>query len=306
MPNRLFQQGKSAIYAHVGGPNRRYKTRQDYISTWHKFAAHCNQDGIECAEQLTVSTIEDFAELLSLKSASTQHNYHSRISIVIGRIRPDLQIPSRKDLDIPDRTYLRTRPVPNHSDVLRLIDYLSESNQWRFKLMVELAYWGGLRRREAMLLPLYQARKRAIADKNLEVRFGTKGGAGHAVIRDVPINTQLRQILLEASNYGLSDNLIPQDNTRAQFSNAVSNNLLPILKNFNIPKLHDLRCAYACRRYEKILGVPAPILGGEAVKYSIERDRLLAILSRELGHGRVQVMTSYVGSFRVKREENNE
>jgi len=299
MPNRLFQQGKSAIYAHVGGPNKRYKTREDYIATWGIFSRFCAGEEIYCKESLTRSIIEDFIEMSSTKSASTQHNYLSRISNVVARLRPDINIPTAKELGIPNRKYGRTQPIPEHEDVTRLLNYLDDTRQWRFKLIVELAYWGGLRRRETMLLPLYQARKRMNLGLDLEVRFGTKGGAGHSVERNVPSNPELSKALTESTYYELEENLIPGHLTRAQYSNIVSNSLLPILKKFNVQKLHDLRSAYACRRYEQLLGVKAPICGGIVPKSSNDRDSLLKKLSRELGHGRIQVITSYVGSFKV-------
>jgi integrase len=301
MSNRLYQQGKSAVYAHVGGPDSRYKTRDDYLSTWGKFSTFCTSIGITCAEELTSTAIIEFAEAHADLSAATQHNYHSRVSIVVGRLRPDLDIPTRKQLGIPNRRYGRLIPPPNHDDVMCLVDFLEETKQWRFKLLVELAYWGGLRRKEAILLPLYQARKRARLHKDLEVRFGTKGGAGHGTERNVPFNASLRNAINASAMYELGENLIPDNENRVQFSNHVSNHLLTMLKQFNIACLHDLRSAYACRRYEQLLGAKAPVLGGSPVQASEDRDKLLKELSKELGHGRIQVLSSYVGSLKGLR-----
>lgn len=64
----------------------------------------------------------------------------------------------------------------------------------------------------------------------------------------------------------------------------------------NLKGFHELRAAYACERYEQITQHHAPINGGRC--YSIDRrlDREARMqTSQELGHGRIEVVATYLG-----------
>ena len=70
--------------------------------------------------------------------------------------------------------------------------------------------------------------------------------------------------------------------------------------NAGLSKMHGLRHAYAQRRYAELTGWPAPQAGGPSrteltpVQQQVDRQARL-VVSRELGHGRSQVTSVYLG-----------
>lgn len=59
---------------------------------------------------------------------------------------------------------------------------------------------------------------------------------------------------------------------------------------------HELRAAYACERYEQITQHRAPINGGCCYESDRNLDRdARKHVSYELGHGRIDVVSAYLG-----------
>lgn len=64
----------------------------------------------------------------------------------------------------------------------------------------------------------------------------------------------------------------------------------------NLKGFHELRAAYASERYEQITQHRAPINGGECCQLDKPLDReARRQISYELGHGRIDVVASYIG-----------
>jgi hypothetical protein len=59
-----------------------------------------------------------------------------------------------------------------------------------------------------------------------------------------------------------------------------------------------MRAAYACERYQQLTGVAAPIIAGERMVDKEDDKSARQVLAHELGHGRVDVISSYIGSSR--------
>ena len=57
-----------------------------------------------------------------------------------------------------------------------------------------------------------------------------------------------------------------------------------------------MRAAYACERYETLTGFAAPVVAGERLASKALDQHTRTILSQELGHGRTEVIASYIGS----------
>ncbi len=67
----------------------------------------------------------------------------------------------------------------------------------------------------------------------------------------------------------------------------------------SIKGFHELRAAYACRRYEQITGHPAPVILKRQLlseKEKGEDEKARRIISHELGHNRIEITNSYLGS----------
>lgn len=71
--------------------------------------------------------------------------------------------------------------------------------------------------------------------------------------------------------------------------------------------LHGLRHEYAVRRFEELTGLPAPVLRqAPLAAYAARMDAVRSArgqIAAELGHGRAQVASAYLGALPILREE---
>jgi integrase len=65
---------------------------------------------------------------------------------------------------------------------------------------------------------------------------------------------------------------------------------------------HGLRHQGAAEDFERLTGAAPPVAGGPAVDADLDRRARLEISSR-LGHGRVQIVSAYLGSSAVMRSK---
>lgn len=150
----------------------------------------------------------------------------------------------------------------------------------------------GLREKEASLLNYQSALQQAKDDGSVKVIYGTKGGRP----REVPITCPEIQIsVLEygADIQGGHFSIIPESKTWKQFRDSEIKKTRDVLKVNGIANLKDLRACYGCNRYKDIIGILAPVLGGQAPKEEDLRARM--IISLELGHNRTDILNSYIG-----------
>ena len=68
------------------------------------------------------------------------------------------------------------------------------------------------------------------------------------------------------------------------------------LKLYGLNNRHDLRAAYACERYKIITGMDAPVLSGKRESSKSIDRKAREMIARELGHNRIDVVASYLGS----------
>jgi len=132
----------------------------------------------------------------------------------------------------------------------------------------------------------------------LHLKEGTKGGR----TRMVPVETQEQKRWLEVAIQEASTNR----QGRLQYKEGITleqarNHLQSILRLCGLTKdqtgltVHGLRHSYACNLYREFTGEPAPIQGGGIVDAELDR-RARREISLRLGHGRISVTTSYLGS----------
>lgn len=162
----------------------------------------------------------------------------------------------------------------------------------RASLLLQAAF--GLRREEAMK---FQPKTAIRADHIALQASWTKGGRA----RTVPITTlEQRQVLEHVAKLASGNgSLIP-----AQFS------YVEHLKRFEYQTLkaefrntHGLRHNYAQARYKALTGQPCPLAGGkkwaDMTPKEREADRTARYrISAELGHGRLEITNTYLGSAR--------
>lgn len=198
----------------------------------------------------------------------------------------------RHDCQIDQRSAIRETPPTglDRSQLERGYTALSE----RGAAVAELAREFGLRTKESSLLDAKSTLRDALARGVIAISSGTKGGRD----REIPITAPERQIaVLEraASAQGSARGVMPPDKNWKSWRENGLRQTRETLQQHGIERLHDLRSAYACERYETLTGGHlAPCLGGSAPR---ELDRAARLqIAQELGHGRTDITNSYLGS----------
>lgn len=184
-------------------------------------------------------------------------------------------------LGVAERRY-----VTNVSKARELGTGLEQITDVHVRMSLQLQAAFGLRREEAIKFqPSYADRGDHIALKG----SWTKGGRE----RTVPITTtEQRDALHAAHRLAGTGSLIPA-NQRHVYDGQC--------KAVGLSHMHGLRHQYAQSRYETLTGRPPPAAGGPlATELSptqrIEDRHARQIISRELGHERVQITAIYLGS----------
>lgn len=150
--------------------------------------------------------------------------------------------------------------------------------------------------REAILIDAKKSLKQAKQKGHVDIRKGTKGGRGKKVERLIESNKRIMFALeLSVKIQGKRTSFIPNDERLITFYRRIHNVALPILKEFDIAKIHDLRAAFACDEYEHELGIEAPVINGKSVNKTPEIKEKLKNISRKLGHNREYIIDSYCG-----------
>ncbi len=158
----------------------------------------------------------------------------------------------------------------------------------RMSLRLQAAF--GLRREEAIKF------QPGFADQGDHLRLKAswcKGGRP----REIPIRTtEQRQLLNECHKLAGVGSLIPPERTYIQQRRVYERHAA----RAGLSALHGLRHAYAQDRYQELTGHPAPACGGPASRVLAPEQRALdhqarLQVSRELGHEREQITTTYLG-----------
>ncbi|MNM94198.1 hypothetical protein D3C81_1065940 [compost metagenome] len=93
-----------------------------------------------------------------------------------------------------------------------------------------------------------------------------------------------------------SRNLLAPNESYLDFQREIVRPARDILHTHNLKGFHELRAAYACERYEQITHHLAPINGGRCRRLDPRLDREARLqISYELGHGRIDVVSAYIG-----------
>ena len=158
------------------------------------------------------------------------------------------------------------------------------------RLSLELQRTFGLRREEAIKFrPAYADR----GDHLLLKASWTKGGKARAI----PIrNATQREVIDRVRNLVENGSLIPADRSFIEQLRLYVRQSM----NAGLSKMHGLRHAYAQQRYLELTGRPCPVAGGPKIRTLNDADKTIdararEIISQELGHERVAVLSIYCG-----------
>ncbi|MCC8555238.1 integrase domain-containing protein [Xanthomonas hortorum pv. vitians] len=188
-------------------------------------------------------------------------------------------------LGVTERRY-----VTNISKACELGASLEQVTDPHVRISLQLQAAFGLRREEAIKFqPSYADRGNHIALKGSWAKGGRE--------RTVPVTTsEQRDVLLAAHRLATTGSLIPPHKTYIQQRHVYDGQC----KAAGLSHMHGLRHQYAQSRYETLTGWPAPAAGGPPVRTLSDTQRTQdtaarQIISRELGHERLQVTAVYLG-----------
>jgi integrase len=314
---RNFGYGRQLSYA---GPQAlkdmfgdgHYGTVKAHCDRWLAFVRWCRSKqgpGINDARQIDRKVLADYAAYIrdvvrrGGLAVSTAQNRLSSVNRTMAALRGDqhVKLPSPSKALGMQRSGVR-HSVPQGQDreqVKQIVDALCRHHQLRAAAIVLLTRATGMRLREAILADLPRLSREAEACGKINIQDGTKGGrAGASAPRWIAVDEHVQSALGFAQwvSPESSRNLIAPHESYLNVLQEIIRPARDILHAHNLKGFHELRAAYACERYEQITQHRAPINGGHCCQLDRNLDReARRQISYELGHGRIDVVSAYVG-----------
>ncbi|HBO3266966.1 TPA: integrase domain-containing protein [Pseudomonas aeruginosa] len=307
---QLSYAGPQALKDMFGGGH--YGTVKAHCDRWKAFVKWCRSEqgpGINDARQIDRKVLADYAEHLREVvgrgdlAVSTAQNRLSSVNRTMAALRGDqcVRLSSPSTALGMLRNGIR-HSVPQGQDrdqVKEIVNTLCRNHQQRAAAIVLLARATGMRLREAILADLSRLSREAEVFDKINIQDGTKGGrAGASAPRWIAVDDHVRGALgfaRQVSPAGSRNLVAPHES----YLDVLQDHVRPardILHAHNLKGFHELRAAYACERYEQITQHRAPINGGQCCQLDQHLDReARRRISYELGHGRVDVVATYIG-----------
>lgn len=297
--------GKQALRDRYG--NGHYGTVAGHSERWRRFVAWCrDEQEIRDARAVDNEIVQLYGQSLKDKvdagmSQAYAQNLLSTVNVVLESMRGDRQVHVAPVALVGQRSRIRTDPPVglDRKAVRQCAEQLRQNGHERVAATVEVARALGLRLKEASMLNARVALGQVKKHGAVNITAGTKGGRGQRVDRWVPVSGAAIGCLVRAANaQGKGRNLIPSNLTWKQWYSRVHHVWASVRDDFGLKKIHDLRAAYACDRYQQLTGSAAPAVAGQlCVDRSTDRAARLTI-AQELGHARDDVVATYIGGAR--------
>lgn len=274
-------------------------TNSDRWNAFKNWACHQN---VKKMENVTQELVKQYGQELAVQvkcgdlSASTAQNYVSAVNSVLSLATKGqwASISPTKGCGIPQRSAVRqdTPGALDRSAYSRAVESVRTQEGARAAAVVELARELGLRSKEASLLDARAALIEAREQGTVTITEGSKGGRQ----REVPISSagQVAALQRAAEAQGEARAVMPPGENWQTWRQGGLRESRDLVQLHTGGGLHDLRTTYACQRYETLTGHAAPCVGGEIQDRSADLAARLEI-SSELGHGRTEVVSAYVG-----------
>ncbi|RMD96632.1 MAG: hypothetical protein D6816_18650 [Bacteroidetes bacterium] len=281
-----------------------YQTKRDQVGRFGQFEIWVKERGVGRLEYVTRELVIEYGRELAarvdageLKPATAQN--------LLSAVNTSMKAASRgqwrsvsptRECGIASRSQVRKVPPPELAQARAAIAEL-EQHDSRGAAIAALALEFGLRSKEASLINAKALLKQARAQERVTISKGTKGGRA----RKVPIMKpeHMKALELAAEVQGRDRSLIPSDKTWAQWRNSDLRKIREaIADRLGCRGLQDLRSSYAVNRYQDLTGKPAPVVaGGRQTDRETDREAR-QVITEELGHGRTDVLASYVGGVK--------
>lgn len=292
--------GKAARFAmnrEASSGDASFSTAATVGDRFAQFSEFAKDEGLRRLEEITPELVTTYGQGLAdqvadgTMAASYAQNLVSAVNTVMrAATRGEWKsVSPTRTCGIANRSNVRETPAASIDRVK--FEAAKEAMTSRGQAITDLARDLGLRSKEACLINARGALNEARATGRVTIVDGTKGGR----LREVPI-TQERQIAsLEhaAMVQGEARSMITESQSWAQFRDKELRETRETLQAQGMTGLHDLRAGYASERYQVLTGHPTPNEGGQASKQDDQAAR--EIIAVELGHGRTDVVASYIG-----------
>ena len=308
---QLSYAGPQALKDMFGGGH--YGTVKSHSDRWQAFVRWCRSadgPGFNDARQIDRHTLLNYAKYLRQQveqgelAIATAQNRLSSVNRTMAALRGDqyVKVSSPSNALGMQRTTVRST-APQGQDreqVMRIVQALREQHP-RAAAIALLARATGMRLREAILADLPRLKREVDLYGKINIQDGTKGGrCGATAPRWIMVDDDIREALRYAEQVSPegSRNLLAPDESYLDIQQRIVRPARDTLHTYNLKGFHELRAAYACERYERITHHLAPINSGKCSKLNPSLDReARAQISYELGHGRIEVVSAYIGGL---------
>ncbi|NNM51057.1 MAG: tyrosine-type recombinase/integrase [Pseudomonadales bacterium] len=261
-----------------------YSTVATNSQRFNDFCDYAKSVGINKMENVTHDILRGYADHLKNEnlSTSTIQNRISSVNSVMSAATGGrwTALTAVHDLNVKRRTRVRTQVADgmNRTGVEDAAKCLRTAGLENAAGVIELARDLGLRCKEASLLPLSHAVLQAEKFGHVTINYGTKGHQA----RQVPVSGKAleRLRLLAAGCPEIC--LVPDMQTYRQFVDSELREARSVLKIHKISRPHELRAAYAQERYEQL------------IEQGVAEKNARMVVSEELGHHRIDVVSSYI------------
>lgn len=314
---RNFGYGRQLSYAgrqaledlFVGG---HFATVKAHSDRWQAFVRWCRSEdgpGYNDARQIDRQTLENYVAYLRQQiqqgelCIATAQNRLSSVNRTLAALRgdQDVRVISPSQALGHQRSNVRFQ-APDGQDRKQLqhvLQVLLEQQYERVAAIALLARATGMRLREAILADLPRLQREAEQLGRINIQDGTKGGrSGLTAPRWITANNEVKEALLFAKNTSPkgSRNLLAREESYAVFLQETVRPARGLLHKKGLKGFHELRAAYACDRYEQLTGRAAPVndCHGGRIEHDLDL-RARQQISLELGHNRIDVVSSYIG-----------
>jgi len=307
---QLSYAGSQALRDLFGGGY--YGTVKAHSDRWQAFVRWCRSEdgpGFNDARQIDRQTLLDYAGHLRQQvergelAIATAQNRMSSVNRTMAALRGDqyVEVSSPSKALGMRRTSVR-HSVPQGQDreqVKRIVEVLCEHQQPRAAAIAQLARATGMRLREAILADLPRLKRESEQYGKINIQDGTKGSrSGASAPRWIEVDEHIHEAVTYAEQVSPdgSRNLLAPDESYLDFQQRIVRPAREILHTHKLKGFHELRAAFACERYEQITQHLAPINGGHCYQLDQRLDRKARDqVSYELGHGRIDVVSAYIG-----------
>ena len=313
--DRNFGHGKQMAYAGHHALRESYQghyaTVAAHSERWGQFSAWAKAQGIKDARDVTKEIVTQYGRDLGdqvaqeTMSVSYGQNLISSVNVVLETLREDRAIRVSPSAVIGERRTNVRDSAPASMDrekVARTAADLRFQGLDRPAVVLEVARDLGVRAKEAVMMDYRTALREAGKTGHVNITEGTKGGRGRDVDRFVPVSERAMQALQRGAalqaELGGRNLIAPGETWKSVTDSLRAEPVREIMRDHGLTMYHDARAAYACDRYQQITGHPAPAVVGQREAEKPADRAARQVIGGELGHGRPDVLVSYVGSAR--------